>query len=74
MDTYLDKLKKARKRGITDACEIANSRKSYSCIKEKSLKDCVIEELNMRVFKLESIIQVLHVERNGGVVVIYLLN
>lgn len=72
MDTYLAKLEKARKRGITDVLEMATARSSYSCIREKSLKDCVIEELNIRVFKLESIIQVLHGEPNGRVVVIYL--
>ncbi|GJX86417.1 hypothetical protein Tco_0337191 [Tanacetum coccineum] len=35
--------------------------------KISSIKDSVIKELNSRIFKLEAIIQVLSLERNGGV-------
>ncbi|GKA62932.1 hypothetical protein Tco_0762451 [Tanacetum coccineum] len=64
---YFSKLKKSRKcenigfRVISSVCT------TDSNFKNKWLKDRVINELNVRVFKLETIIQVLARERNDEV-------
>ncbi|PWA39192.1 hypothetical protein CTI12_AA574300 [Artemisia annua] len=68
VDAYLAKLEKKRNHAKLDVCELPSVSRSDSSVREPSLKDRVITELNTRVFKLESIIQVLHRERNGGVV------
>ncbi|PWA75523.1 uvrD-like Helicase, ATP-binding domain, P-loop containing nucleoside triphosphate hydrolase [Artemisia annua] len=68
VDAYFAKLEKKRKLAKLDFCELPSVSRSDSSVREPSIKDRVITELNIRVSKLESIIQVLHCERSGGVV------
>ncbi|GJY01230.1 hypothetical protein Tco_0359382 [Tanacetum coccineum] len=66
-DAYLQKVSAGREHNRLCrhiSTPITNVRRS----KISSLKDSVIKELNSRIFKLEAIIQVLGLERNGGVV------
>ncbi|PWA87560.1 phospholipase-like, Aminotransferase-like mobile domain protein [Artemisia annua] len=67
-DVYLQKLDAARKRGRTEKkyLPLVPRIEASSLITEIDLKDRVIQELNSRVFKLESIIQVLACERSCG--------
>ncbi|GJX91218.1 phospholipase-like protein [Tanacetum coccineum] len=63
-ETYLAKLEKARKRGKKGFMVSSIGGRSDNSVKKKWLNDLVIMELNYRVFKLETIIQVLAHERN----------
>ncbi|GJX60905.1 phospholipase-like protein [Tanacetum coccineum] len=63
-ESYLAKLEKARKRGKTGFIVSSIGATSDNSVKKKWLNDLVIMELNYRVFKLETIIQVLAHERN----------
>ncbi|GJX96709.1 hypothetical protein Tco_0352507 [Tanacetum coccineum] len=63
-ETYLAKLEKARKCGKTGFMVSSIGGTSDNSVKKKWLNDLVIMELNYRVFKLETIIQVLAHERN----------
>ncbi|GKC22821.1 hypothetical protein Tco_1024971, partial [Tanacetum coccineum] len=63
-ETYLAKLEKARKSGKTGFMVSSIVGTSDNSVKKKWLNDLVIIELNFRVFKLETIIQVLAHERN----------
>lgn len=61
-DEYLQKLAASRKRGRTEKryLPLYQRYQTTSLLKEIDLKDHVIQELNSRVFKLESIIQVIY--------------
>nr|GEY44630.1 phospholipase-like protein [Tanacetum cinerariifolium] len=66
-DAYLQKVFDSRKRNRLCrliSTPISNVPRS----KISSVKDCIIKELNSRIFKLEAIIQVLGRERNSDVV------
>ncbi|GJX61971.1 hypothetical protein Tco_0294871, partial [Tanacetum coccineum] len=63
-ETYLAKLEKAHKRGKTCFMVSLIGGTSDNSVKKKWLNDLVIMELNYRVFKLETIIQVHAHERN----------
>lgn len=62
-DLYLQKLDTLRKRGRTEKkyLPLVHRIDASSLITEIGVKDCVIQKLNNRVFKLESIIQVIFV-------------
>lgn len=62
-DLYLQKLDTLRKRGRTEKKYLPLVHRIDACslITEIGVKDCVIQKLNNRVFKLESIIQVIFV-------------
>ncbi|GJS17946.1 phospholipase-like protein [Tanacetum coccineum] len=62
--TYLSKLEKARKRENTGFMVSSIGGTTDNSVRKKWLNDLVIIELNFRVFKLETIIQVLANERN----------
>ncbi|GJS44543.1 phospholipase-like protein [Tanacetum coccineum] len=61
---YLSKLEKSRKRLASSFRESSSVCTRDSRLKTRRLTDRVIRELNVRVFKLETIIQVLALERN----------
>ncbi|GKA53759.1 hypothetical protein Tco_0747074 [Tanacetum coccineum] len=61
---YLSKLEKSRKRLALSFRESSSVCTRDSRLKTRRLTDRVIRELNVRVFKLETIIQVLALERN----------
>ncbi|GKF80089.1 hypothetical protein Tco_0235657 [Tanacetum coccineum] len=63
-DTYLSKLEKSRKRAHSSFRVSSSVCTTDIIIPKKWLKDEVICELNVYVFKLETIIQVLARERN----------
>ncbi|GJW66887.1 hypothetical protein Tco_0121311 [Tanacetum coccineum] len=63
-ETYLAKLEKGRKRAKTGFMVSLIGETSDNSVKKKWLNDLVIMELNSRVFKFETIIQVLAHERN----------
>ncbi|PWA66519.1 phospholipase-like protein [Artemisia annua] len=67
-DVYLRKLDASRKRGRTEHkyLPIVPRVHTADLITEISLKDSVIQKLNTRVYKLESIIKVLTYERTCG--------
>ncbi|PWA72848.1 F-box associated interaction domain-containing protein [Artemisia annua] len=67
-DVYLQKLDALRKRGKTEKkyLPLIHRIDASSLITEIGVKDSVIQKLNNRVFKLESIIQVLACERTCG--------
>ncbi|GKE11055.1 hypothetical protein Tco_1414606 [Tanacetum coccineum] len=63
-ETYLSKLEKSQKRAHS-SCRVSSSLcTTHISTNKKWLKDEVISDLNVRVFKLETIIQVLARERN----------
>ena len=61
-DVYLQKLDASRKRGRTEHKYLPLVPRVHTSdlITELSLKDSVIQKLNTRVYKLESVIQVLY--------------
>ncbi|GKA09538.1 phospholipase-like protein [Tanacetum coccineum] len=61
---YLSKLEKSRKRLASSFKESSSVCTRDNRLKTRRLTDRVIRELNVRVFKLETIIQVLALERN----------
>ncbi|GJY73889.1 hypothetical protein Tco_0478320 [Tanacetum coccineum] len=63
-ETYLSKLEKARKRGKIGFMVSSIGGTSDNSVRKKWLNDLVIVELNFRVFKLETIIQVLAHDKN----------
>ncbi|GJY13879.1 hypothetical protein Tco_0383188 [Tanacetum coccineum] len=63
-ETYLLKLKKARKRRKTSFMISSIGGTTDNSVRKKWLNDLVIMELNFRLFKLETIIQVLSHERS----------
>ncbi|GKC38940.1 hypothetical protein Tco_1051324 [Tanacetum coccineum] len=63
-ETYLSKLEKARKRGKTGFMVSSIGGTTDNIVRKKWLNDLVIMELNFRLFKLETIIQVLAHERS----------
>ncbi|GJW02069.1 hypothetical protein Tco_1560925 [Tanacetum coccineum] len=66
-DAYLQKVSDSRKRN--KLCRLISTPISnVPRSKISSVKDCIIKELNSRIFKLEAIIQVLGQERNSDVV------
>ncbi|GJZ64713.1 hypothetical protein Tco_0621134, partial [Tanacetum coccineum] len=65
-DEYLKKLAASRKRGKLDTRDLPIIRRcDTTSVEEIRVKDCVISELNYRVYKLETIIKVLGHERKG---------
>lgn len=62
-DVYLQKLDALRKRGKTEKkyLPLLDRIDVNSLVTEIGVKDCVIQKLNDRVFKLESIIKVISV-------------
>ncbi|GJY79773.1 hypothetical protein Tco_0485574 [Tanacetum coccineum] len=63
-ETYLSKLEKSRKRGNTSFMVLSVGSTNDNSVRKEWLNDLVIIELNLRVFELETIIQVLAHERN----------
>nr|GEV65726.1 phospholipase-like protein [Tanacetum cinerariifolium] len=63
-ETYLSKLEKARKRRKTGFMVSSIGGTTDNIVRKKWLNDLVIMELNFRLFKLETIIQVLAHERS----------
>ncbi|GJW70732.1 hypothetical protein Tco_0127649 [Tanacetum coccineum] len=63
-ETYLSKLEKARKHGKTGFMVSSIGGTTDNSVRKKWLNDLVIMELNFRLFKLETIIQVLSHERS----------
>ncbi|GJX58325.1 hypothetical protein Tco_0289715 [Tanacetum coccineum] len=63
-ETYLSKLEKARKRGKTGFMVSSIGGTTDNSVRKEWLNDLVIMELNFRLFKLETIIQVLSHERS----------
>ncbi|GJT62551.1 hypothetical protein Tco_1006084 [Tanacetum coccineum] len=63
-ETYLSKLEKARKRRKTSFMVSSIGGTTDNSVRKKWLNDLVIMELNFRLFKLETIIQVLSHERS----------
>ncbi|GJS33408.1 phospholipase-like protein [Tanacetum coccineum] len=63
-ETYLSKLEKARKRGKTGFMVSSIGGTTDNIVRKKWLNNFVIMELNFRLFKLETIIQVLAHERS----------
>ncbi|GJZ27454.1 phospholipase-like protein, partial [Tanacetum coccineum] len=65
-DDYLKKLSASRKRGKLDTRYLPIIRRcDTTSVEEIRVKDCVISQLNSRVYKLETIIKVLGRERKG---------
>ncbi|GJW26013.1 hypothetical protein Tco_0039824 [Tanacetum coccineum] len=65
-DDYLKKLAASHKRGKLDTRDLPIIRRcDTTSVEEIRVRDCVIFELNYRVYKLETIIKVLGHERKG---------
>ncbi|GJZ08071.1 phospholipase-like protein, partial [Tanacetum coccineum] len=65
-DDYLKKFSASRKRGKLDTRDLPIIRRcDTTSVEEIRVKDCVISQLNSRVYKLETIIKVLGRERKG---------